>query len=117
MRGYSIYRKDMCGFEEQRQYSLDYSAALQRFNDKLRVSISEAGSIMKKDFSNIKREFKKENFHKKSDHITPSIEIICSRSPFILYKENKDLKALVYWFDEIELLYEEIILQEIEFTS
>lgn len=119
MRGYSIYRRDNSGFEDKRQYSINYSAAVQIFNNLLRKSVSEVNDTIEREhFSQIIIDFKRDYLDPRLEN---KIEMICRKNHFIIYRENGYLIAIIYYLGEQlyledyqEITTEQIILEEIE---
>lgn len=119
MRGYSIYRRDSSGFEDKRQYSINYSAAVQIFNNLLRKSVSEVyETIEREHFSQIIIDFKRDYLDPRLEN---KIEMICRKNHFIIYREKGYLIAIIYYWSEPldsedyqEITTEQIILEEIE---
>lgn len=123
MKGYKIYRNNMMGFDYDEKYAINYSKAIQEFNNLLRKSIKNVYcSIDKSEFSEEVtsfREYKMNNvFNNKSNK---KIELICRKCPFILYKEDGKLIAKVlsweepdYEYGDADIISEDIVLEEIE---
>lgn len=122
MKGYSVYHKDIMGFDDKRVYSLDYSKAIQEFNNKIRRTISKVYvSIEEEDFSDEVASFKRYLTEKCFDGKDKDIEIISRKCPFILFRQKDQLIARVYSWDkpcheyqEQDIIFEDVILEEIE---
>lgn len=122
MRGYSIYRRDSRGFEDKRQYSINYSAALQIFNNLLRKAVNEVyDTIEREDFSQIIIDFKRDYLDLRLEN---KLEMICRKNHFIIYREKRCLIAIIYYWSEPldsdgyqEIMEEQIVLEEIKLVE
>lgn len=120
MKGYKIYRCDQMGFDYDEKYSINYSKAVQEFNDLLRKAMKDVyGTIEKSDFSDEVASFREWEMTRAFGG--SDIEIICRKCPFILFRKGNKLIARVYsWkepdheYGDSDITSEDIILKEIE---
>ena len=111
MKAYRIYNQDIMGFESDIKYSLNYSKAIQIFNDKIREEYKENDVIDRFEFREVIQDFRKRD----------DIEILCRTYPVIIYKKGNDIFASIwFWekvlceYDEYDIMSNPIILEEIE---
>lgn len=117
MVAYKIYISDNYGFNNEEEYAANYNKAIQIFNNKVRKLVKEVKGdlVEQEDFSEKIQDLREEHSWNEG------IEIISRKMPYILYKRDNKLFAIIlYWikssyeYDEWDIVSEDIILEEIE---
>lgn len=117
MKAYKIYEDCQYGFESDVEYALKYDGAIRLFNDKVRKVVKEVkGDLVEQEDFSEQVHYLRANYPGDNE-----VEIISRKMPYILYKRDNKLVAVVPFWEKSSYEYEEwditdmtIILEEIE---
>ena len=131
MKGYKIYEELRWGGESsETKHSVNYSKAIQIFNDLIKKAIKENKEdlVDKEDFGQEILDLREnQKFDKKLyKDGSRDFEIICRKYPLIIYKYNKTNKMVAnihfwertsYEYQEYDIESQTFILEEIEIVE
>ncbi|MFT8352414.1 hypothetical protein [Clostridium saccharoperbutylacetonicum] len=117
MKAYRIFEGCKYGFENDVEYALKYDRAIKLFNNKVRRVVNEVkGDLVEKEDFSEQVHYLRANYPGDND-----VEIISRKMPYILYKKNNILVAVVPFWEKTSYEYQEwditdmtVILEEIE---
>ncbi|MCE5221879.1 MAG: hypothetical protein LLF98_11630 [Clostridium sp.] len=117
MKAYKVYELCQYGFDNDTEYALKYDKAIRLFNDKVRKLVKEVkGDLVEQE------DFSEQVHYLRADHPGGNeVEIISRKMPYILYKKDNKLYAVIpfwektsYEYNEWDITHMTVVLEEIE---
>ncbi|MBN1058503.1 hypothetical protein [Clostridium botulinum] len=117
MKAFKIYVQDRMGYEEDEEYALKYDKAIRLFNDKVRKAVKEVkGDLVDQEDFSEQVHYLREDYPGDNE-----VDIISRKMPYIAYKKNDKLYAVIPFWEKTSYEYDEwdisdmtVVLEEIE---